>query len=198
MCWRSARPEDRLVRVELFGDEVEVIRVDPTTGEILQSMMQNIYPAKHFVTPKDRLDTVIVRHPLRAGAAGCGRPTAKASCWKPSGWSSALSTTWRCWARWATATGWRTTPAIGWREGTPPECLIDYFPDDWLLIVDESHVTCSQLQAYNGDQARKQVPIEHGSPAQCGGQPAAQGRRVLEKGARRCSSLPPAATGRWR
>ena len=79
-----------------------------------------------------------------------------------NGWSSAPSTTWRCWVRWATATGWRTTPA--WREeGTPPECLIDYFPDDWLLIVDESHVTCSQLQAmYNGDQARKNVLIEHG------------------------------------
>ncbi|MDA9739755.1 helicase-related protein, partial [Synechococcus sp. AH-736-M20] len=51
----------------------------------------------------------------------------------------------------------------GREEGTPPECLIDYFPDDWLLIVDESHVTCSQLQAmYNGDQARKKVLIEHG------------------------------------
>ena len=47
--------------------------------------------------------------------------------------------------------------------GTPPECLIDYFPDDWLLVVDESHVTFSQLQAmYNGDQSRKQVLIEHG------------------------------------
>jgi excinuclease ABC subunit B len=47
--------------------------------------------------------------------------------------------------------------------GTPPECLIDYFPKDWLLVVDESHVTCSQLQAmYNGDQSRKQVLIEHG------------------------------------
>ena len=59
---------------------------------------------------------------------------------------------------------WRTTPHLAGREeGTPPECLIDYFPDDWLLIVDESHVTCSQLQAmYNGDQARKKVLIEHG------------------------------------
>jgi excinuclease ABC subunit B len=47
--------------------------------------------------------------------------------------------------------------------GTPPECLIDYFPKDWLLVVDESHVTCSQLQAmYNGDQSRKRVLIEHG------------------------------------
>ena len=53
--------------------------------------------------------------------------------------------------------------AIFWPRGTPPECLIDYFPDDWLLIVDESHVTCSQLQAmYNGDQAQKKVLIDHG------------------------------------
>ena len=51
----------------------------------------------------------------------------------------------------------------GREAGTPPECLIDYFPEDWLLVVDESHVTCSQLQAmYNGDQSRKQVLIEHG------------------------------------
>jgi excinuclease ABC subunit B len=51
----------------------------------------------------------------------------------------------------------------GREAGTPPECLIDYFPRDWLLVVDESHVTCSQLQAmYNGDQSRKQVLIEHG------------------------------------
>ena len=67
--------EDRLVRIELFGDEVEAIRyVDPTTGEILQSMdVVNIYPAKHFVTPKDRLDSDQC-HPLGAtGAAGCAQ-----------------------------------------------------------------------------------------------------------------------------
>ena len=60
--------------------------------------------------------------------------------------------------------GWKYARHLAGREeGTPPECLIDYFPDDWLLIVDESHVTCSQLQAmYNGDQARKKVLIEHG------------------------------------
>lgn len=61
--------EDRLVRIELFGDEVEAIRyVDPTTGEILQSLETvNIYPAKHFVTPKDRLEVAIaaIRDELR-------------------------------------------------------------------------------------------------------------------------------------
>ena len=105
--------EDRLVRIELFGDEVEAIRyVDPTTGEILQSMEAvNIYPAKHFVTPKDRLDTAIkaIRSELHERL---DFSTARANCWRPSGWSSAPSTTSRCWARWATATGWRTTPAI--------------------------------------------------------------------------------------
>ena len=61
--------EDRLVRIEFFGDEVEAIRyIDPTTGEILQSLdTVNIYPAKHFVTPKDRLDSAIaaIRSELR-------------------------------------------------------------------------------------------------------------------------------------
>ena len=51
----------------------------------------------------------------------------------------------------------------GREEGSPPECLIDYFPKDWLLVVDESHVTCPQLHAmYNGDQSRKKVLIDHG------------------------------------
>ena len=51
----------------------------------------------------------------------------------------------------------------GRQPGSPPECLIDYFPENWLLIVDESHVTCSQLLAmYNGDQSRKKVLIDHG------------------------------------
>ena len=51
----------------------------------------------------------------------------------------------------------------GRNPGEPPECLVDYFPDDWLLVVDESHVTVPQIRGmYNGDRARKQVLIEHG------------------------------------
>ena len=51
----------------------------------------------------------------------------------------------------------------GREPGSAPECLIDYFPKDWLLLIDESHVTCPQLRAmYNGDQARKKVLIDHG------------------------------------
>ncbi|MDA0718056.1 MAG: excinuclease ABC subunit UvrB [Cyanobacteria bacterium] len=158
--------EDRLVRVELFGDEVEAIRyVDPTTGEILQSLDTiNIYPAKHFVTPKERLAEAIlaIRNEMRERLDvlnGQGRlleaqrleqrTTYDLEMLEQVGYCNGVENYARHLAR---------------REaGTPPECLIDYFPKDWLLVVDESHVTCSQLQAmYNGDQSRKQVLIEHG------------------------------------
>ena len=158
--------EDRLVRIELFGDEVEAIRyVDPTTGEILQSMdAVNIYPAKHFVTPKDRLDSAIsaIRSELRERLDvlnGEGKLLEAQRLEQRTKYDlEMLGQVGYCngvenYAR----------HLAGREEGTPPECLIDYFPDDWLLIVDESHVTCSQLQAmYNGDQARKKVLIEHG------------------------------------
>ncbi len=158
--------EDRLVRIELFGDEVEAIRyVDPTTGEILQSLEAvNIYPAKHFVTPKDRLEAAIAAiraelHQRLDQLNSVGklleaqrleqRTTYDLEMLKEVGYCNGVEN----YAR----------HLAGREAGTPPECLIDYFPDDWLLVVDESHVTCSQLQAmYNGDQSRKQVLIEHG------------------------------------
>ncbi len=158
--------EDRLVRIELFGDEVEAIRyVDPTTGELLQSLETiNIYPAKHFVTPKERLQGAIqaIRAELRERLEllnGQGRlleaqrleqrTTYDLEMLEQVGYCNGVEN----YAR----------HLAGREAGTPPECLIDYFPDDWLLVVDESHVTCSQLQAmYNGDQSRKQVLIEHG------------------------------------
>ncbi|MFM9048323.1 MAG: excinuclease ABC subunit UvrB [Cyanobium sp.] len=158
--------EDRLVRVEMFGDEVEAIRyVDPTTGEILQSLETiNIYPAKHFVTPKERLQAAIqaIRLELSERLAELHshgrlleaqrleqRTTYDLEMLEQVGYCNGVEN----YAR----------HLAGRPAGTPPECLIDYFPKDWLLVVDESHVTCSQLQAmYNGDQSRKQVLIEHG------------------------------------
>ncbi len=158
--------EDRLVRIELFGDEVEAIRyVDPTTGEILQSLEAiNIYPAKHFVTPKERLDTAIgaIRAELRERLEQLQlegrlleaqrleqRTTYDLEMLQQVGYCNGVEN----YAR----------HLAGREAGTPPECLIDYFPEDWLLVIDESHVTCSQLQAmYNGDRSRKQVLIDHG------------------------------------
>ena len=158
--------EDRLVRIELFGDEVEAIRyVDPTTGEILQSLESiNIYPAKHFVTPKERLADAIkaIRGELRERLDllnGEGRLLEAQRLEQRTAYDlEMLDQVGYCNGVENYARHLSGRPA-----GTPPECLIDYFPEDWLLVVDESHVTCSQLQAmYNGDQSRKQVLIEHG------------------------------------
>ncbi len=158
--------DDRLVRIELFGDEVEAIKyVDPITGEILQELASiNIYPAKHFVTPKDRLKLAIqaIKNELNdqldfftkdgkllEAQRLEQRTKYDLEMLREVGYCNGVEN----YARHLSGRG----------EGTPPECLIDYFPDDWLLLVDESHVTCSQLQAmYNGDQSRKKVLIEHG------------------------------------
>ncbi len=158
--------EDRLIRIELFGDEVEAIRyVDPTTGEILESMEQvSVYPAKHFVTPKERLESAIsaIRSELKTQLDKFTyegklleaqrleqRTKYDLEMLKEVGYCNGVEN----YAR----------HLSGREEGSPPECLIDYFPKDWLLVVDESHVTCPQLHAmYNGDQSRKKVLIDHG------------------------------------
>ena len=158
--------DDRLVRIELFGDEVEAIRyVDPTTGEILQSMEDiNIYPAKHFVTPKDRLDDAIkaIRTELR-DRLDCLNGEGKLLEAQRLEQRTKYDLEMLDQVGYCNGVENYARHLAGREAGTPPECLIDYFPDDWLLIVDESHVTCSQLQAmYNGDQARKKVLVDHG------------------------------------
>ena len=158
--------EDRLIRIELFGDEVEAIRyVDPTTGEILEGLEQvSVYPAKHFVTPKERLESAIsaIRSELKTQLDKFTyegklleaqrleqRTKYDLEMLKEVGYCNGVEN----YAR----------HLSGREEGSPPECLIDYFPKDWLLVVDESHVTCPQLHAmYNGDQSRKKVLIDHG------------------------------------
>ncbi|EEE40805.1 excinuclease ABC subunit UvrB [Prochlorococcus marinus] len=158
--------EDRLIRIEFFGDEVEAIRyIDPTTGEILESLEQvSVYPAKHFVTPKERLESAIsaIRSELKTQLEKFTyegklleaqrleqRTKYDLEMLKEVGYCNGVEN----YAR----------HLSGREEGSPPECLIDYFPKDWLLVVDESHVTCPQLHAmYNGDQSRKKVLIDHG------------------------------------
>ncbi len=158
--------DDRLVRLELFGDEIESIsQVDPTTGEILDRLDSiNIYPAKHFVTPKERLESAVkeINNELKERLDFFNeegklleaqrleqRTKYDLEMLKEVGYCNGVEN----YAR----------HLSGREEGTPPECLIDYFPKNWLLFIDESHVTCPQLRAmYNGDQARKKVLIDHG------------------------------------
>jgi excinuclease ABC subunit B len=158
--------EDRIIRVEFFGDEIDAIRyVDPVTGEILQSLdALNVYPARHFVTPDDRLEEACeaIEEELRnrldelekAGSLLEAQRLEQRTRYdldllREVGYCNGVEN--------------YSRHLAGRIAGEPPECLIDYFPKDWLLVVDESHVSVPQIRGmYNGDQARKKVLIEHG------------------------------------
>lgn len=159
--------EDRIIRVEFFGDEVDAIRyIDPVTGSTLQSLEAiNVYPARHFVTPEERLksacDAIELELKEQLGVLeGEGklleaqrleqRTRYDLEILREVGFCNGVEN--------------YSRHLAGREAGAPPECLIDYFPkDDWLLVIDESHVTIPQLQGmYNGDQSRKRVLIDHG------------------------------------
>lgn len=158
--------DDRIVRVEFFGDVVEAIRyVDPVTGEILKSIQAiNIYPARHFVTPEERLEGACeaIEQELKARRSQLEsegklleaqridqRTRYDLEMLREVGYCNGVEN--------------YSRHLAGRSPGEPPECLVDYFPKDWLLVVDESHVTIPQTRAmYNGDRARKNVLIEHG------------------------------------
>lgn len=158
--------EDRIIRVEFFGDEIDAIRyVDPVTGEILQSLQAlNVYPARHFVTPEDRLEAACnaIEEELKERLEELRnegklleaqrleqRTKYDLELLREVGYCNGVEN--------------YSRHLAGRLAGEPPECLIDYFPKDWLLVVDESHVSVPQIRGmYNGDQARKRVLIEHG------------------------------------
>jgi len=158
--------EDRIIRVELFGDEIDAIRyVDPVTGEILQSLQAiNVYPARHFVTPDEKLEAACdaIQEELKERLAELEkagklleaqrldqRTRYDLEMLREVGYCNGVEN--------------YSRHLAGRNAGEPPECLIDYFLKDWLLVIDESHVTVPQIRGmYNGDQARKKVLIEHG------------------------------------
>jgi excinuclease ABC subunit B len=158
--------EDRIIRVEFFGDEIDAIRyVDPVTGEILQSLDAiNVYPARHFVTPDDRLEEAC--EAIESELRGRLEELEKAGNLLEA---QRLEQRTRYDLELLREVGYcngvenYSRHLAGRIAGEPPECLIDYFPKDWLLVVDESHVSVPQIRGmYNGDQARKKVLIEHG------------------------------------
>lgn len=158
--------EDRIIRVEFFGDEIEAIRyLDPVTGTILRSVdALNIYPARHFVTPDDRLEAACqaIKTELEQQVANLEQSGKLVEAQR-------LSQRTRYDLEMLQEVGYcngvenYSRHLAGRLPGEPPECLIDYFPEDWLLVVDESHVTVPQIRGmYNGDRSRKQVLIDHG------------------------------------
>jgi excinuclease ABC subunit B len=158
--------EDRIIRVEFFGDEIDAIRyIDPITGHVLQSVdALNIYPARHFVTPTEQLEAACeaIKQELeeqlqeleKAGKLLEAQRLKQRTLYdlellQEVGYCNGVEN--------------YSRHLAGRNAGEPPECLVDYFPTDWLLVVDESHVTVPQIRGmYNGDQSRKRVLIEHG------------------------------------
>ncbi|HIK29999.1 MAG TPA: excinuclease ABC subunit UvrB [Oscillatoriales cyanobacterium M59_W2019_021] len=158
--------EDRIIRIEFFGDEIEAIRyLDPVTGEILKSVESlRIYPARHFVTPDDRLEAACqaIKEELERRVSELEKAGKLVEAQR-------LSQRTRYDLEMLQEVGYcngvenYSRHLAGRQPGEPPECLIDYFPEDWLLVVDESHVTVPQIRGmYNGDRSRKQVLIDHG------------------------------------
>ncbi|GAB4237475.1 MAG: excinuclease ABC subunit UvrB [Chlamydiales bacterium] len=158
--------DDLAIRVEFFGDEIERLsEIDPITGKVLQRIEETtIYPGSHHVTPEEvRLEAIeSIRAELKDRAAFFEkenklielqriqeRTKYDIEMIKEIGFCKGIENYSRHFAR--------------RQPGEPPACLLDYFPRDFLLFVDESHQTIPQLHAmYNGDRARKHSLIEFG------------------------------------
>ena len=161
-----AHSENLAVRVEFWGDEIErIVEVDPTRGKVLGELEQyGVYPGSHYVTPEEHRKRAIdsIREELLEWLPKLeseGKLLEKQRleqrtlydlemleqmgfCHGIENYSRHLS---------------------GRKEGEPPPTLLDYFPDDFLVVLDESHITVPQLGAmFRGDRSRKETLVEHG------------------------------------
>lgn len=161
-----ASRDEHCMRVEFFGDEIDRIReMDPLTGEIIADREHvAIFPASHFVTRDEKLQKAIVNieaeleeqlekfreeGKLLEAQRLEQRTNYDLEMMREMGYCSGIENYSR---------HLNLMP-----EGATPYTLIDYFPKDFLLVADESHVTLPQVRGmYNGDQARKQVLVDHG------------------------------------
>ena len=159
------------IRVEFFGDEIDRIsQINPVTGQA-QRVLQHvaIYPASHYVTTKDKMERA---------AAEIERELAERKKWFED--HGKLIEAQRIDQRtrydlemmrelgYCTGIENYSRVISGRAPGSPPTTLLDYFPEDFLLFVDESHVTLPQVRAmYNGDRARKESLVEYGFRLPC-------------------------------
>ena len=158
--------EEVAYRVELFGDEVERIsRIDPVTGEVTEVREAlEVFPARHFITNKDKLQAGIARIEEEAAAQvrhleGLGKLIEAQRIGDRTRYDlEMLREVGHC-----NGIENYSRPLAGREEGEAPWTLMDYFPDDFLMFVDESHIMLPQIGAmYNGDRSRKTTLVEHG------------------------------------
>jgi excinuclease ABC subunit B len=158
--------EEIAVRVEFFGDEVErIVEVDPLTGELLVERLEtDIFPAKHFVTTSDKLQIAIrdiqqeLEERLRElesqgkvleAARLRQRTMYDLEMMQEAGYCSGIEN--------------YSMHLSRRRPGEQPSTLMDYFPDDFLMFIDESHISLPQVRGmFAGDRSRKDVLVEHG------------------------------------
>ena len=158
--------EDLAVRVDFFGDEIErIVTLDPLTGEILRDSEETaIYPAKHFVTSKDRLADAIesIEAELAEVVPGLRaegklleaqrleeRTRYDLETMREAGYCSGIEN--------------YSRHLAGRAPGSTPWTLLDYFPDDWLVFIDESHISVPQVRGmFLGDRSRKETLVEFG------------------------------------
>lgn len=157
---------DRAIRVEMFGDEIErITEIDVLTGEIIGSRDHvAIFPASHFVTAEEKMKVALVNieRELEERLAELReqgklleaqrleqRTRYDLEMMAEMGFCSGIEN--------------YSGPLTFRERGATPYTLMDFFPDDYLIVIDESHVTLPQVRAmYNGDQARKTVLVDHG------------------------------------
>lgn len=161
-----ASRDERALRIEFFGDEIDRIReVDALTGEILgETEHVSIFPATHFVTNEDHMEHAIAsiqkeledrlavlrsENKLLEAQRLEQRTNYDIEMLREMGYTSGIEN--------------YSRHMDGRKEGEPPYTLLDFFPDDFLIVIDESHVTMPQIRGmYNGDRARKQMLVDYG------------------------------------
>ena len=158
--------EELAYRIDFFGDEVDrITKIDPLTGEILANLDEyKIFPGSHYVTPHDKLKVALgkIDHELQERVSWFKKENKLVEAQR-------LEQRTRFDLEMLEQTGFvkgieNYSRYLTNREpGDQPATLLDYFPDDFLLLVDESHMSIPQVRGmYNGDRARKEVLVEHG------------------------------------
>jgi len=158
--------EEHAVRVEMFGDEVErLMTLHPVTGEVITEDEElRIFPASHYVAGPDRMERAIgdIEVELAASLAAMEqqgkmleaqrlrmRTNYDVEMMRQVGFCNGIEN--------------YSRHIDGRGKGSPPNCLLDYFPEDFLLVIDESHVTVPQIGGmYEGDMSRKRMLVDHG------------------------------------
>jgi excinuclease ABC subunit B len=157
--------EDLAIRVEFWGEEIErITEIDPLTGDGAERNEAEIYPAKHFVTTHEKLMSAIatiqdeMQHQVTKLKSQGKLLEAQRLESRTNYDLEMLRETGYCTGVENYSRHFTQRP-----PGSPPWTLIDYFPDDFLLIVDESHMTIPQVRGmYHGDRSRKEILVEHG------------------------------------